>query len=132
MGINLINKYNKKNYVMTKDKNKAPKENKSWKKKFIDKYPSKDWYNVKAPIFFVNQQIATTLVTRTNDKLRSQKNIKGRIFEVSLADLQGCEDKALFKVKLRVEQICGQDCYTDFCGLELTKDKLGSLFKKGQ
>jgi small subunit ribosomal protein S3Ae len=58
--------------------------------------------------------------------------LKGRIFEVSLADLQKDEDHAFRKVKLRVDEVQGKNCLTNFHGLDFTSDKLRSLVRKWQ
>lgn len=58
--------------------------------------------------------------------------LKGRIVEVSLADLQNDEEHAFRKVKLRVDEVQGRNCLTDFHGLDFTSDKLRSLVRKWQ
>ena len=58
--------------------------------------------------------------------------LKGRIFEVSLADLQKDEDHAFRKIKLRVDEVQGRNCLTNFHGLDFTSDKLRSLVRKWQ
>ncbi len=40
--------------------------------------------------------------------------LKGRVFEVSLADLQNNEGDAHRKMKLRVEDVQGKNCLTNF------------------
>ncbi len=54
------------------------------------------------------------------------------MFEVNLADLQ--KDETLFyaKVKLRCEEVQGQDAMTSFHGLDFTTDKKRSLVRKWQ
>ena len=59
-------------------------------------------------------------------------SLKGRIFEVSLADLQKDEDHAFRKIKLRVDEVSGKNCLTNFHGLDFTTDKLRSLVRKWQ
>lgn len=51
---------------------------------------------------------------------------------MSLADLQKDEDHAFRKVKLRVDEIQGKNCLTNFHGLDFTSDKLRSLVRKWQ
>ena len=58
--------------------------------------------------------------------------LKGRIVEVSLADLQKDEDHAFRKIKLRVDEVQGKACLTNFHGLDFTSDKLRSLVRKWQ
>lgn len=73
-----------------------------------------------------------TLVNRTTGLKNANDSLKGRIFEVSLADLQNDEDHAFRKVKLRVDEVQGKNCLTNFHGLDFTTDKLRSLVRKWQ
>ena len=57
--------------------------------------------------------------------------LKGRVFEVSLADLQN-DEVAFRKFKLIVEEVQGKNCLTNFHGMDMTTDKLRSLVKKWQ
>ena len=76
--------------------------------------------------------VGKTLVNRTTGLKNANDALKGRIFEVSLADLQKDEDHAFRKVKLRVDEVQGRNCLTDFHGLDFTSDKLRSLVRKWQ
>merc|ERR1712210_419455 len=60
--------------------------------------------------------------------------LKGRVFEVSLADLQNENDaeRSFRKFKLIVEDVQGKNCLTTFYGMNLTTDKLRSMVKKWQ
>ena len=59
--------------------------------------------------------------------------LKGRVFEVSLADLQAPdEEQAHRKIKLICEEVQGRNCLCNFHGMDLTRDKLCSLMKKWQ
>lgn len=58
--------------------------------------------------------------------------LKGRVVEVSLGDLTKDEDRAFRKIKLRVDEIQGKNCLTNFHGMDFTSDKLRSLVKKWQ
>ena len=71
-----------------------------------------------------------TLVNRTTGLKNANDALKGRIFEVSLADLQKDEDHAFRKIKLRVDEVQGKNCLTNFHGLDFTSDKLRSLVRK--
>ena len=83
---------------------------------------------------FANElcSVGKTLVNRTSGLKNANDSLKGRIFEVSLADLQNDEDHAFRKVKLRVDEIQGKNCLTNFHGLDFTTDKLRSLVRKWQ
>ncbi|XP_003385841.1 PREDICTED: 40S ribosomal protein S3a-like [Amphimedon queenslandica] len=113
-----------KNKRLTKGKKGA-------KKKIIDPYTKKEWYDVKAPTLFTNRNIGKTLVTRTQGKKLASDGLKGRVFEVSLADLQN-DEVAFRKFRLIAEDISGKNVLTNFHGMTLTTDKLKSLVKKWQ
>jgi small subunit ribosomal protein S3Ae len=78
------------------------------------------------------KSVGKTLVNRTTGLKNANDSLKGRIFEVSLADLQNDEDHAFRKVKLRVDEVQGKNCLTNFHGLDFTSDKLRSLVRKWQ
>ncbi len=80
----------------------------------------------------VGYSVGKTLVNRTTGLKSANDALKGRIFEVSLADLQKDEEHAFRKVKLRVDEVQGKNCLTNFHGLDFTSDKLRSLVRKGQ
>jgi ribosomal protein S3AE len=71
-------------------------------------------------------------VNRTTGLKNANDALKGRILEVSLADLQKDEDHAFRKVRLRVDEVQGKNCLTNFHGLDFTSDKLRSLVRKWQ
>ena len=58
------------------------------KKKIIDPFTRKDWYDVKAPSTFKVRDVGKTLVNRTQGTRIASDGLKGRVYEVSLADLQ--------------------------------------------
>jgi len=61
------------------------------KKKVVDPFTRKDWYDVKAPVMFSVRNVGKTLVNRTAGTKIASEGLKGRVFEVSLADLQNDE-----------------------------------------
>ena len=65
----------------------------------------KEWYDVRAPNQFLVRDVCKTLVSRTSGLKIASEGLKGRIFEA---------DK----------------CITLFYGMDITRDKLGSLIKK--
>jgi small subunit ribosomal protein S3Ae len=117
---------------MAVGKNKRLSKGKKGLKKKTDPFAKKDWYDVKAPSFFATRQVGKTLVNRTTGLKNANDALKGRIIEVSLADLQKDEDHAFKKVKLRVDEVQGKNCLTNFHGLDFTSDKLRSLVRKWQ
>lgn len=44
----------------------------------------------------------------------ASEGLKHRVFEVSLADLQGDEDNAFRKIRLRAEDVQGKNVLTNF------------------
>ena len=59
-------------------------------------------------------------------------SLKGRIVEVSLADLNKDEEQSFRKIKLRIDEVQGKNCLTNFYGMDFTSDKLRSLVRKWQ
>ena len=57
--------------------------------------------------------------------------LKGRVFEVSLADLQN-DEQSFRKFRLISEDVQGKNVLTNFHGMTMTTDKLRSLVKKWQ
>merc|ERR1712043_13202 len=78
--------------------------------------------------------VGKTLVNRTAGTKIASDGLKGRVFEVSLADLQNENDaeRSFRKFKLIVEDVQGKNCLTTFYGMNLTTDKLRSMVKKWQ
>ncbi|GMF79566.1 unnamed protein product [Aspergillus oryzae] len=112
---------------MSSRNKRLSKGKKGIKKRTVDPFSRKDEYSVKK-----HKSVGKTLVNRTSGLKNANDSLKGRIFEVSLADLQNDEDHAFRKVKLRVDEIQGKNCLTNFHGLDFTTDKLRSLVRKWQ
>ncbi|KAJ1652669.1 ribosomal 40S subunit protein S1B, partial [Dispira simplex] len=73
---------------MAVGKNKRlSKGKKGLKKKVVDPFTRKDWYDIKAPIMFKNRNVGKTLVNRTQGMRNANDSLRGRVLEVSLADL---------------------------------------------
>jgi len=104
------------------------------KKKVVDPFTRKDWYDIKAPSVFKVRQVGKTLVNRTQGTKIASDGLKGRVYEVSLADLQNENDaeRSYRKFKLVCEEVQGKNCLTNFHGMNLTTDKLRSMVKKWQ
>ncbi|OAY55712.1 40S ribosomal protein S3a [Manihot esculenta] len=118
---------------MAVGKNKRiSKGKKGGKKKAADPFAKKDWYDIKAPSVFQVKNVGKTLVTRTQGTKIASEGLKHRVFEISLADLQGDEDHAYRKIRLRAEDVQGRNVLTNFWGMDFTTDKLRSLVRKWQ
>eukprot|EP00544_Gedaniella_sp_CCMP2646_P013893 CAMPEP_0202501628 /NCGR_PEP_ID=MMETSP1361-20130828/36777_1 /ASSEMBLY_ACC=CAM_ASM_000849 /TAXON_ID=210615 /ORGANISM="Staurosira complex sp., Strain CCMP2646" /LENGTH=166 /DNA_ID=CAMNT_0049134421 /DNA_START=22 /DNA_END=518 /DNA_ORIENTATION=+ len=110
---------------------KLGKKGKGGKKKIVDPFSRKEWYHVRAPAVFPQTKIGRTVVTKTTGTKVAKDSLMGRVFEVSLGDLkEHAEDEAFRKFKLRVEDVNGRHCLTNFWGMSLTTDKLRSLVRK--
>ena len=66
--------------------------------------------------------------------LNTFHRISGRVYEVSLADLQSESDaeRSFRKFRFICEDVQGKNCLTNFYGMTLTTDKLRSMVKKWQ
>jgi len=110
---------------------KLGKKKKGGSRKIVDPFSKKEWYDIKAPSSFPIRQVGKTVVTKTIATRNSKDSLLGRVFEVSLGDLKpNGEDDAYRKFKLKVEEVQGTNCLTNFYGMDLTTDKLRSLVRK--
>eukprot|EP00933_Yihiella_yeosuensis_P001022 TRINITY_DN1015_c2_g1_i1.p1 TRINITY_DN1015_c2_g1~~TRINITY_DN1015_c2_g1_i1.p1 ORF type:complete len:269 (-),score=76.42 TRINITY_DN1015_c2_g1_i1:142-948(-) len=105
---------------------------KGGKKKTGDPFLKKEWYDIKAPSMFSTRNCGKTLVSRTAGTKIATEELKGRVLEVNLADLNNDEDQASKKIKLCIEEVQGRNCLTDFHAMTLTRDKICSLIQKWQ
>ena len=116
---------------MSAGKNKRAPKGKKAAKKVVNPYLKKQWYTLTAPGHFSNRDIGQTLVTRSSGKRHAEDDLMGRIVVANMADLMKDEKYCYRKLKLRVEQIKDRDCLTNFYGLDMTRDRLCQLFRKG-
>jgi small subunit ribosomal protein S3Ae len=105
---------------------------KGGKKKMGDPFLKKEWYDIKAPSMFNVRSCGKTLVTRTQGTKIATEELKGRVLEVNLADLNNDEDQSSKKIRLCIEEVQGRNCLTDFHGMSLTRDRICSLIRKWQ
>uniref|UniRef100_A0A8R1HK09 Small ribosomal subunit protein eS1 n=1 Tax=Caenorhabditis japonica TaxID=281687 RepID=A0A8R1HK09_CAEJA len=110
-----------------KNNNKMGK--KGGKKKAVDPFSRKEWYDIKAPNVFNTRQVGKTLINRTQGTKIASEGLKGRVFEVSLGDLNNSEAD-FRKFKLIAEDVQGKNVLTNFHAMSMTHDKLCSIVKK--
>mmetsp|Transcript_8403 Transcript_8403/g.12702 ORF Transcript_8403/g.12702 Transcript_8403/m.12702 type:complete len:260 (-) Transcript_8403:99-878(-) len=108
------------------------KSKKGGKKKAIDPFLKKEWYKLIAPSIFAKKECGKTIITKTQGTKIASDGLKGRVVELSLADLNDNEAMAYRKIKLCVEDVQGYNCLLNFHGMDMTRDKLCSLIKKKQ
>jgi small subunit ribosomal protein S3Ae len=92
----------------------------------------KEWYKLIAPSIFAVKDCGRTLITKTQGTKIASDYLKGRVFELSLADLNKNESLAYRKIKLCIEDVQGYNCLLNFHGMDMTRDKLCSLIRKKQ
>jgi small subunit ribosomal protein S3Ae len=120
--------------IMAIGKNKRlTKGRKGGKKKAVDPFSRKETYQVKAPSIFATRNAGRTIITKTMGTKIASDGLKGRVFEVSLADLNGGDETQGYrKIKLVCEDVNGYEVLTNFHGMDITRDKLCSLIRKWQ
>lgn len=110
---------------------KLGKKKKGGARKATDPFQKKEWYDVKAPSSFPIRQVGKTVVTKTQGTKNARDSLLGRVYECSLGDLKpNGEDDAYRKFQLKVEEVQGMNCLSQFYGMDLTSDKLRSLVRK--
>ncbi|CAI9181209.1 unnamed protein product [Rangifer tarandus platyrhynchus] len=77
--------------VVSKNQHLMKEGKKGAKKKVVDPFSKKDWYDVKASAMFNIRNIGKTLVMRTQGTKIASDGLKCHAFEVSLAALQNDE-----------------------------------------
>jgi len=87
-----------------------------------DPFLKKEWYDIKAPGYFKTRAVGKTLITRTTGTKVASEGLKGRVFEVNLAELQGGdEEQGYRKFQLVAEDVKGTEILTNFHGMDLTR-----------
>jgi small subunit ribosomal protein S3Ae len=90
----------------------------------------KEWYNILAP-GFDKRCITVTPCNKTAGQKQATDSLKGRVFSISLADCNNaCETQAWRQLKFQVDEVKGYDCYTNFYGMDISRDKACSMVKK--
>jgi len=109
------------------------KGKKGGKKKAQDPFSRKELYVIKAPSMFAVRNAGKTIITRTQGQKIASEGLKGRVFELSLADLNGGDETQGYrKIKLVCEDVQANNVITNFHGMDMTRDKLCSLIRKWQ
>jgi small subunit ribosomal protein S3Ae len=117
---------------MTAGKNPRNFKKKGQKqKKIVHPFVKKEWYNVHVPSVFDTRVPTLTPCNKTAGQKNAADSLRGRVFTISLGDLNnGAHEQAWRNVRLQCEEIKAFDCYTNFYGLDVTRDKICSLVKK--
>ena len=117
---------------MTAGKNPRSFKKKGQKqKKIVHAFVKKEWYNVHVPSIFDVRVPCLTPCNKTAGQKQAADSLRNRVFTISVGDLNAnAHEQAWRKVRLQCEEIKGFDCYTNFHGLDITRDKLCALVKK--
>merc|ERR1712088_224610 len=100
-----------KNRTMAVGKNKRlnTKSKKGGKKKVVDPFIKKEWFDVKAPNMFKQRNIGKTLVTKTIGNKVAADGLKHRVYDINQEDLQGQDGNHFRKFRLVCEDVQGQE-----------------------
>lgn len=113
-----------------KNKRLTSKSKKGGKKKVVDPFTKKDWYDVKAPSMFKIRQVGKTLVTKTIGNKVAADGLKHRVYDINQEDLQGFDGNNFRKFRLVCEDVQGKNCILNFHGMTLTWEKHCQMTKK--
>jgi len=95
-------------------------------------FAKKEWYNILAPGF--DKRIVTLMpCNKTAGLVQANDSLRGRVIQISLDDCNTPnpkEQKAWRKLKFQVDEIKGYDCYTNFHGMDITRDHACHMIKK--
>merc|ERR1712158_298779 len=79
----------KRTMAVGKNKRLNTKSKKGGKKKVVDPFIKKEWFDVKAPNMFKQRNIGKTLVTKTIGNKVAADGLKHRVYDINQEDLQG-------------------------------------------
>lgn len=91
--------------------------------KKLDKWKSKNWYNIEPPEFLSSSYIGVTPAENTKDLL-------GRVVETTVGQLTNDITKEKTKLRLQIDNVVGDSAKTRFIGHEITTDYLRSIVKR--
>ncbi len=104
---------------------------KGLKKKVGERFLKKEWWKIRAPGMFAERTVCVAPVNQTEGEKFSHESVKGRVFTVSLGDLNQSHPHKKIKLIVDEEQEKGNKvALTNFYGLDTTRDHLCSLIKK--
>lgn len=102
---------------------------KGTKKKIIDSFSKKEWFDLRAPAYFDYKTVGKTLVTRSSAKQNVNKLILNRVFEANQADLQTTLD-TFRRFRFIITSVNNREVKSDFYSMEITVDKSRGIIRK--
>jgi len=91
----------------------------------------KKWYKLQSPPAIGNSvQVGWTPVNKTIGTKLSKDGLMGRVAECSFGDLAEKTGFDYKRVKMQIEEVKSNTCYTSFYGLGMIKEKLYTFLRK--
>jgi len=118
---------------------KEKKGRKGGRKKKADAFEKKEWFKLKLPKVkgIKTPYYGWTPANKTAQGVLVEDRLKNRIVTIRCGDLENepkpdkaDEIKTAINLKLRIADTRDNECYLDFNGMELTRDKSCSIMKK--
>ncbi len=119
---------------MTKGKNKKiSKKAKNAKRGEKHPFLKKEWFTLISPSALKKTvPVGWTVCKKPTGTQVVSDFLKGRVAEISYADITDNAKDVSKKVKMVVDEIQGNICATSFYGFELSKEKIFAMLKKRQ
>jgi len=116
---------------MAKGKNKQIVKGKNKGKAERHPFFKKKWYKLQSPPTVGNSvTVGWTPVNKTIGTKLSKDGLMNRVTEVSYGDLVEATQFPWKKVKMQVEEVKGNTCYTSFYGINMIREKLYNFLRK--
>lgn len=93
------------------------------KRKKVDTWKDKGWYEVLAPKMFNEVKVGETISSNPT-------NLIGRIVEASMKDIIGDFSKQHIKLRFQIEDVKGDKAYTRFKGQSLSREYMRSQIRR--
>ena len=119
---------------MAKGKNKQiSKKGKVAKKGDRHPFTKKEWFQVMAPpALKESKMVGWTCCKKPVGTQIISDFLKFRVAEISLSDITDNGKDVSKKIKVQLDDIVGNSCFTSFYEYELCREKLSSMLKKRQ
>lgn len=119
---------------MAKGKNKqVSKKGKVAKKGDRHPFTKKEWFSVMAPPALKDaKQVGWTVCKKPTGTQIVSDFLKGRVAEISLADISNSGKDVIKKIKIQLDDISGNSCFTSFYEYQLVREKVAATLKKRQ
>ncbi|WP_456475715.1 30S ribosomal protein S3ae [Candidatus Pyrohabitans sp.] len=93
------------------------------KRRKIDTWKTKKWYNILAPKIFGGVKIGETLAS-------NPEQLIGRVIEATMKDITGDFTKQHIKLRFKITEVRGNNAYTRFEGQRLSREYMRSQIRR--